>query len=54
MTSSDRLEGMAETVWDFAYAVAPGGSLGNLVTGVLAIPGHLLSFGASILWDLDS
>lgn len=54
MDSSELVFDIADTVWGSADGIAPAGSLGNAVGGVLKIPAHVLYFLGDILWDFGS
>lgn len=51
---SDTLYELADTMWGSADGVAPGGSLGDLIGGVLKFPSSVVRLIAEISWSFGS
>lgn len=51
---SGSLEDMADTVWGSADGIAPGGSVGDVIGGVLKIPAALLYGLSNLFWGFGS
>ena len=51
---SDSLFDVAGDIWDVAGEVAPAGSVGNLVRGVIGIPASLVVFVGELFWGFGS
>lgn len=51
---SGSLDGLGETLWGSAEGIAPSGSLGDVIGGVLKLPAALIYGLSYIFWGFGS
>lgn len=54
MPISGSLGDIADPMWGSADRIAPGGSLGDLVGGLLKLPANLIYGSEEIVWGFGS